>query len=145
MKHTQRNNKKKLQKIQSNKRKTRKYYYNCKDRVTKIKHNKKVGGRDGGYSFESGVNVEPSAFFKLIKKYNPGTSIMDIKQKLLDYNLNLYNIIFKSNEEINPSYYGNKTEELIANIASGAYDNVDRYDSKNYSIKTDYKGKTNQT
>lgn len=139
MKYTRRYNKRKLQ---PNKRKTIKYnYYNRKNRVTKTKDNKNARKVGGKYSLESSVNIEPSGFFKLIKKYDSTTDVESIKEKLLNDNLYLYNILFKNHETINPSYYGNKTEELFANILSGAYDNVNRYDSKKYSITTDYQGK----
>jgi hypothetical protein len=66
MKYTRRNIKKRLQ---PNRRKTNKLYYNTIRRFTRKKHGKKVKKTTGGSTINYVIDVEPSSFFKLIQEY----------------------------------------------------------------------------
>jgi len=134
MKYTRRNRKKQLQ---PNRRRT-------KTQLNRKKYDKKIGGKKD-YYLEKEVGVEPSAFFKLIQHYYPRLSISEIKNSLLNNNLNLFNLTVKTKKEMDPNYYGNETEELFSNILSGAYDDINRFDSKNYTNTFEYKSSNPST
>jgi len=142
MKYTRRNIKKP---VQPNRRGTNKLYYNKISRLTRKKHGKRVKKVTGGNKIKYEVKVIPSSFLKIIPKYDKTaidqTTIEKIKKKLLEYNLPLFNTIFKIKKEVEPSYYGAETEEIFSDLSAAA-NNLPRYDNKIYNMDFDYQGKT---
>jgi hypothetical protein len=142
MKYTLRNIKKRLQ---PNRRKTNKLYYNTIRRFTRKKHGKKVKKTTGGSTINYVIDVEPSSFFKLIQEYKKdGKTIDDIEKKMIRDNLYLFNIIFKGNKEVDPRYYGNETEELLSSFSAAA-NGLNNYNSKKFKMEFDYNGKSNSS